>query len=177
MAKHQKNRRKKQRKRSRPGQPAARRRQPDERAERNPIQVRSRAQFERYLADELPVIVDFWAPWCGPCRMMAPIFEKVSQSFEGRVRFLKVNTEQLPELADAFGIRSIPSLLVLHGTEVTDSRIGLLPEPGLAAMARRADDRARGVTLGRKLLRAVGLGGETSLDDAGAAEDAASVTG
>ena len=119
----------------------------------NPITVRSRAEFETYLADDLPVIVDFSATWCAPGRMMAPIFEAVGRQFEGQVRFLKVDTEEVPDVAAAFEIRSIPTLLVLHGSEVTDSHIGLTSEPQLSKMARRADDRAQGVTLRHRLMR------------------------
>ncbi|MBW2526627.1 MAG: thioredoxin [Deltaproteobacteria bacterium] len=119
----------------------------------NPVQVHSKAEFDRYVEDALPVVVDFWAPWCAPCRMMAPIFEEVGKQFEGRVHFLKVDTEEVPEVAQAFGVRSIPTVVALHCTDVVDSHVGLMSAQALATMAQRADDRAQGVTLRQRLTR------------------------
>ena len=67
------------------------------------------------VKSDIPMVVDFWAPWCGPCRMMAPAFEKVSQDMQGRARFVKVNTEVEQGLAAKFNIRSIPTLAVFAG--------------------------------------------------------------
>jgi thioredoxin 2 len=78
------------------------------------------AAFDRYIArTELPVLADFWAPWCGPCRSMAPHFERAAMQLKGRVQLVKVNTEQVPALAMRMHIRAIPTLVLYRGgTEV-----------------------------------------------------------
>lgn len=85
-----------------------------------PATVTSAAAFERFIGQgTLPVLVDFWAAWCGPCKMMAPMFAKAAQTLEPNVRLLKVDTEALPDVAGRFGIRSIPTLILFKdGREV-----------------------------------------------------------
>ena len=84
--------------------------------------------LDKYLQDDLPVVIDFWAPWCGPCVSFAPIFEDVAQERAGKIRFIKVNTEAEPELSARFRIRSIPTIMVFNEGKMVDSLGGAMPK-------------------------------------------------
>ena len=97
------------------------------------------ANFEtEVLQSDKPVLVDFWAAWCGPCRMVAPIVEAVAARFEGQINVAKLNVDEAPAIANQYGIRSIPSLLLFKGGEVVDMAIGVQSEDALGAMIQRA---------------------------------------
>ena len=85
--------------------------------------------FEAFLKDAgQPVLVDFWAPWCAPCRAVAPTIEAVAKSYEGRAKVAKLNVDSQQQIAGALGIRSIPTVAVFNGEEVVDVRVGALPQ-------------------------------------------------
>ena len=102
-----------------------------------PTRELTRDNFEATIAGETTVLVDFWASWCGPCRMFGPIFEKASNEHPDIV-FGKVDTEAQEELAAAFGISSIPTLMVFRDQIVLYSRPGALPAPALDDLIRQA---------------------------------------
>ncbi|UXN03395.1 MULTISPECIES: thioredoxin [unclassified Bartonella] len=84
------------------------------------------------LKSNQPVVVDFWAEWCQPCKMIAPALDEISQELEGKVRIAKINIDENPELATQFGVRSIPTLLMFKDGEVTSNMVGAAPKSRLA---------------------------------------------
>jgi thioredoxin 1 len=80
------------------------------------------------LESEIPVLVDFWAPWCGPCRQIAPSVDAIAEEFAGKAKVYKVNVDEQPEIASRYGVQSIPTLTIFKGGKVADQLVGALPK-------------------------------------------------
>ena len=96
-----------------------------------PIHVTDSAFEKTVLQSKVPVIVDFWAPWCGPCRMVAPTLEKLAKENAGKLLIAKVNTDENPQWAGRYGVQSIPTMLFVARGKIIHRQIGALPEPML----------------------------------------------
>ncbi len=89
---------------------------------------------QEVLKSDIPVLVDFWAPWCGPCRQISPLIDKLADSHAGRVKVGKVNVDDSPDVAMRYGVRSIPMLLIFSDGQVAAQQVGALPMAGLEKM-------------------------------------------
>lgn len=92
-----------------------------------PIEITD-ANFEQILNSEKPVLVDFWAEWCGPCRMIGPVVEELATDYDGKAVIGKVNVDENPNISAKYGIRSIPTLLVFKNGEIVDKQVGAVPK-------------------------------------------------
>lgn len=98
---------------------------------KEPIAVTDDAFEQDVLKAKLPVVVDFWAPWCGPCRMVAPILDKLAGEYSGKVVIAKVNTDENPKWAGQYGVQGIPTMMFFSDGNLIHRQVGALPEPML----------------------------------------------
>ena len=101
------------------------------------VQHFSGESFEKAIAGDQPVLVDFWATWCGPCRMIAPIIDEIAEEFEGKAIVGKVNVDEEMSLAQRFHVMSIPTLIVMKGGKVVEQAVGARGKADVAAMINR----------------------------------------
>jgi thioredoxin 1 len=95
------------------------------------VEVNDKNFKEEVLESELPVLVDFWAPWCGPCLMVSPIIEDIAEEYSGKLKVCKVNVDEAPETASNYGIMSIPTLGIFKNGSLADSVIGAMPKANI----------------------------------------------
>ena len=104
----------------------------------NVIHIGSEEAFDKLIAGDTPVLVDFWATWCGPCRMIAPIVEEIANEYAGKVVVAKVDVDEMGELAQRYRIMNIPTLMLFKQGQLVDKAIGARPKAALEQMLNKA---------------------------------------
>ena len=92
------------------------------------LEVNDQSFEKEVIKSEIPVIVDFWAPWCGPCRMLAPVTDKLSDTYAGKVKFCKINVDENPESSMKYRVMSIPTLMFFKDGQIKETSLGAIPE-------------------------------------------------
>jgi thioredoxin 1 len=103
----------------------------EERAVADVQQVSDRSFDQEVLKSDLPVLIDFWAPWCGPCRAIAPVVEELAKEYAGRLKVVKMNIDDNPQTPARYGVRGIPNLIIFKGGKVSDQIVGQVPKAHL----------------------------------------------
>ena len=104
------------------------------------VQVTDDSFESEVLQSSVPVLVDYWADWCGPCKMIAPVLDEIADEYDGRVKIAKLNIDESPNTPPRYGIRGIPTLIIFHGGEVEEQLVGVQPKTRL----QQALDAAKG---------------------------------
>jgi len=96
-----------------------------------PVEIKESSFDEAVIKSKMPVLVDFWAPWCGPCRMVAPVVDELSTEYNGKVSFVKINVDDNPQVASQFGVMSIPTLILFKDGKPSSTIVGFRPKAEL----------------------------------------------
>jgi thioredoxin 1 len=100
-------------------------------------EVTDKSFEQEVLKSDVLVLVDFWAPWCGPCRMVAPVVEEIADQYEGQIKVVKLNTDDNPQVASQYGIRSIPTLMIFKDGQKVDMVVGAVPKTTLVTILEK----------------------------------------